>query len=275
MPDSIDPVPEFKRGRYLGLIVAAVVVVLGVGVVLALSGVFEKKKTRQQMEQEGYNKEGGCPCQCDRSQAMARELRDLKGAGALDAIQRSLDTIAEREAAGYVTDAMISHRLRLLGVRAELGGDGAFHGDGFHHRAGRQLHPIADGNLRVGMELIVHGQTTEWVNGREKPLRPCFLLVLELENAAAAPRMVKAPEVVTHVPLPVSRWYVKGEAGTPWSGRLAAKERKTVHVIGYVGGDLAPAAKVEATVRFESSTFHATTRARSRWNSVEPSSFRP
>lgn len=286
MSDSLDPVPDFKRGRYLGLIAFVVAMLLGVGVVLALSGVFKEKRGRpiEIVEEESEdNKEGGCPCQCDRSQAMAAELRGLEGPDALRAIEQSLHTIAEREEAGYVTEAMISHRLRLVDMEAELRGAGTIPAalstrsvsSDFDHRAGREHRTIADGTLRAAIELIVHGQTTEWVNGREKPLRPCFLLSLELKNATDAVKIVKQPEIASQVPFPISRWYVKGEGGQPWNGRLAARERKTIHVIGYVGSELAPKTKVAAAIRFESSTFHATTLARSRWNRVEPSSVSP
>src|SRR5262245_7787279 len=111
--------PDFKRGRYVGLIVFVVALVAGVATVLALSGVFESKKPRRPAA-DYDNKEGGCPCQCDRSEDMAAELRARPGSEALAAIDKSLRTIAEREAAGYVTEAMIEHRLRLLDVDREL-----------------------------------------------------------------------------------------------------------------------------------------------------------
>lgn len=272
--------PDFKRGRYLGLIVAGVVMVLGIAAVLALSGVFEPKKKRPTPEerQAEDNKEGGCPCNCDRSKAMAAELRALGGKGALASIDNSLATIAEREEAGFVTEAMIQHRLRLLDVESELTRAGTIRA-----RQGERPTPFASlephtlrrelvdgGTLRVGMELAVHGQMKEWVNGREKQQLASFVLLLTVENRTDSERDVKPPSIESEVRFLVSRWYVRGESGEPWNGKLKAGERKSLNVIGYLGEPIPPKTPVTARIRFESTTFHASTRARSRWDRVEP-----
>ncbi len=280
-PPSLTPesIPNFKRGRYLGLIAFVLALVAGVAAVLALSGVFEGKKQRR-IEFNSENREGGCPCNCDRSKAMAAELRALGGDGALRAIDKSLATIAEREESGYITEAMITHRLRLLNVEREMRQAGtipaALHTralpfSDLEHRAVRpELRVIDGGSLRVGMELIVHGQTTEWVVNRQKLQLACFLLSMEIRNSSDAERIVKQPRVVANVPFPISRWYSRGENGQPWDGKLKGQERKLIHVIGYVGKPISPKTRVDATIQFESATFHATTWARARWDRVEP-----
>src|SRR5262249_29680367 len=69
----------------------------------------------------GVGQGGGCPCGCDRSVSMVAELRDEGGPEAIRSIDDSLRTIAEREDAGYITERMVQHRLRLLGLAKDLG----------------------------------------------------------------------------------------------------------------------------------------------------------
>ncbi len=282
---SPESTPDFKRGSQRGVIAFVVFVVFGVVAVLALSGVFGTKKKARVVEPD--NKEGGCPCSCDRSDAMLTDLRSMGGNAARRAIDKSLSAIAEREAAGYITEAMVSHRLRLLdfdrGLSEPRGAQGASPEErqvaapGMNSllaagsRAGRPaLRVMQGGRLRAGMELVVHGQTTEWVQNRQKPLRACFLLSMEIENLTDSDRVVTQPAIVGSVPFPISRWYVRGGNGEAWSGDLKAREHKSVHVIGYLGEPVSPKTPVQAAIQFEASTFHATTRARSRWNHVEP-----
>ena len=269
--EAPDSTPNFQGGRYRGLIVAAVVVVVAVVAVLALSGMFTPKKSREYVlpEENVDNKEGGCPCSCDRSEAMAAELRTLGGDAARIGIADSLATIAEREAAGYITEAMVAHRLRLLGVDRELSGASTFAAPQAVELS-QPLRRIDGGRLLARMELWVHGATTEWVRGREKPLRASFVLAIELENRTDARRSVKPPVIEASAPYPISRWYVRGESGQPWDGELAARERKVVFAIGYVGEELRPKTRIQATVRFESAAFQLATRARARWNDLEP-----
>lgn len=56
----------------------------------------------------------------------------------------------------------------------------------------------------------------------------------------------------------------------PDNKEVGPREKKVVHVIGYVGWAIEPKAKVDATIHFGSATFHATTRARSHWDQIEP-----
>jgi hypothetical protein len=276
-PDD-DTTQNFQRGRYRGLVVAAVVVVLGVAAVLALSGVFERKK--KILPAESDNKEGGCPCSCDRSQEMTAELRAVGGDSAHDALESSLATIAEREAAGYVTEAMIAHRLRLLTLEHELPSTRPAFVAAFTPLVpthDRPLQTIDRDGLRARMELHVHGATTEWIRGREKPLRASFVLAMEIENPTNAARIVRPPSIASSAPYPISRWYVRddrGRSGQPWDGKLAPRQRQLVHAIGYVGADLVPKTPIAAAVQFESSTFHLETRARARWNEIEPTQLR-
>lgn len=61
-----------------------------------------------------------CPCGCDRSEAMVQDLKKQPSATAIETIRQALKNIEERENLGYVTETMISHRLRLLNLEAEL-----------------------------------------------------------------------------------------------------------------------------------------------------------
>src|SRR5258706_9534560 len=253
-PESM---PNFKRGQRRIWIVAAVVVVLGVSAVFALwSGVFEHHKERNSENREG------CPCGCDHSEAMAAELRKRPSQTALREIDKSLATIAEREAAGYITERMILHRLRLRDLERELVPAETLPAGLATRPFARELPAVEDAALRARMELVVHGETTEIVADRPKLLRACFLLRMEIENLAGEERTVKKPEIVAGVPFPISRWYLNGEDGAPWDGVVKAGERKSVHVIGYLGNPLKPGAAIDATIAFESLRLHATTRAR-------------
>ena len=220
---------------------------------------------------QGVGPGGGCPCGCDHSEAMAAELRLLGGAPALARIESSIHTIGEREDAGYITEAMVRHRLRLLGLRGELepGAERAYARPiGSPLPSGSPARAGQDTSVRA--QLIVHGDTVEQVNGRQKPLKACFLLRMEIENTAPTGITVAAPRLEAGVPLPVSRWYLAGTAGEPWDGRLGRGEKKTVHVIGYTGQALAPGTDVDATIRFESLVLEANARARGHWNEPEP-----
>jgi hypothetical protein len=113
----------------------------------------------------------GCPCGCDRSAAMTAELRERGGDAAQGAILATLKTIAEREDAGYITEAMLEHRLRLLDLRAELDPAGSVTTLGPRDRGVPPAEPRRHGELpmaqdtalRVTAELLAHGETTELV----------------------------------------------------------------------------------------------------------------
>lgn len=63
-----------------------------------------------------------CPCGCDRSDEMLAEVGSLKPGEALTVIAKALASIAERERLGYVTEHMLSHRIRLLDLADEIQG---------------------------------------------------------------------------------------------------------------------------------------------------------
>lgn len=215
---------------------------------------------------KGIGEGGGCPCGCDHSEEMTDELRALGGAGALATLDASLRTIGEREDAGYVTERMVKHRLRLLGLKKELG-----HGATYLRspvppvRAGAA---VDAGGAKVRAELVLHGDSVEVVNGKEKPLDACFVVRLELESAGGRVTL-QAPTLEASVPMPVSRWYVAGTDGAPWDGKLERGERKLVQVIGYTGARVAPGTELAARIHVGSATLDARAKAKKRWD--EPS----
>jgi hypothetical protein len=199
---------------------------------------------------------------------MVTDLREEGGPAALHSIDDSLRTIAEREDKGYITERMIEHRLRLVALGEELG----------RPEPGRSpiVPPVRDDGARVSSaaigvraDLVLHGDSTEIVNGKEKDLKACFLLRMEIENKGARDVTLHAPTFDASVPLPVSRWYVAGGDGLPWDGVLQRGEKKIVHVIGYAGDPVPPGTEIATTVHFESSTFDATARARLLLNETD------
>lgn len=230
-------------------------------------------------EEEGGRRakgEEGCPCGCDHSEEMTAELRARGGEAALQTIDDTLGIIAEREDAGYITEAQIEHRLRLLELQRELGGSSLRASAGrllprtIVGEATREaLAPVADATLRVRTDLYVHGQSTEIVHGREKVLRASFRLWLQVENLGTTAITLAVPTLSASVPFPVSRWYLAGQDGRPWDGVVAAGETKTVHVIGYPGEPVEPGTELAAVVRVGSLVIDARARARRHWN--EPS----
>jgi hypothetical protein len=74
--------------------------------------------TQSAVVKEGEHQK--CPCGCDRSGPMIAELRTQDRARARETIQMALSVIARREKRGYVTEQMISHRLRLLALERDL-----------------------------------------------------------------------------------------------------------------------------------------------------------
>jgi hypothetical protein len=228
---------------------------------------------------------GGCPCGCDRSEEMAGELRTAGGDGAIGAIAETLRIIAEREDAGYITEAMVEHRLRLLDVRGELATAAgkapevaASRDRGVPMPAGRRAGELArtksssriqvaeDAALRVRAELTAHGETTELVRGREKALRASFRLGIDLRNLTDEELTLEAPVLEGAAGFPVRRWYLVGGDGRAWDGRLGPRETRSVNVVGYLGAPVEPGAELEATVRLRGIVLHAATRALGRWD---------
>ena len=212
----------------------------------------------------------GCPCGCDRSEEMLGQLEAGEEPASLQAARESLRVIAEREDAGYITDAMVSHR---LGLRAFERGRSPntplriSRSEGAQAlRDGRAALPTrALGGLRVRSEFVVFGRTVETVNGREKELAPCFRLWLELENIGEAITL-DLPGLEGSVPFDTRRWYLEGSDGEPWDGILEAGETRSVLLIGYVDSPLEPEALVDARFEVNGGSLGGTTRALGRWN---------
>jgi hypothetical protein len=213
----------------------------------------------------GVGESGGCPCGCDHSAAMADELRHEDRATALAAIDDSLRTIGEREDAGYVTERMVEHRLRLLALGDELGRQGPSRFTPVSRFDPTFGGTTAEGTLVRG-ELLLHGETTEIVRGAPKRLVTSFVLRLEVENTRDRDVTLRPPSLDAAVGLPVSRWYVAGTDGRAYDGALRAHERRSLYVIGYAAEPVQPRTDVDVTVRFESLELPLTVRARKRWN---------
>jgi hypothetical protein len=196
---------------------------------------------------------------------MIDELRAQAPDVALRAVDESLHTIAEREDAGYITERMIGHRLRLVAFGAELGAKELPRSSLVPPVDAVATGVTADGT-KVLAEWIAHGESTEIVNGKEKLLRASFVLRLDLQNTRAVGVTLQPPTIEGTFPLPVSRWYAAGGAGEPWSGELSAGERRIVHVIGYIGEPIAPGTEVDAKVHLGSLSLSVRARARRRWN---------
>lgn len=219
--------------------------------------------------QPSDQKEGGCPCGCDRSGEMLSELRMDEPASSLETARESLRVIAEREHAGYVTEAMVSHRLSLRAFEREHGQPAVFGPSEAARalRAERASRPQDSlGDLRVRSELVVFGRTIEVVKGREKELAPCFQLWLEIENTATEPVSLARASMTGTTSFDVRRWYLEGTDGAPWDGALAAGETRAVILIGHVDEPLAPGAAVEARIDLGRGSITRATHALGSWD---------
>ena len=227
-----------------------------------------------QPESENDSKEGGCPCGCDHSREMVTELEGVAPEEALTATRRSLAVIGEREEAGYITEAMVEHRLRLRDLESKLSAEA----EHFPPEPSMRAQPLRDAReaaeetkldgLAVREELVVFGETLETVKGRPKQLFPCFRLWLSLENTTSDRRRVPRPEIVGDVGFDVRRWYVEGTDGEPWDGWLDPGERKSVLVIGYIDQPIQPGASVEADVELDGHAILERASALGRWDAL-------
>ena len=217
------------------------------------------------------NKEGGCPCGCDHSEDMLASLAAEPTPEALEQTRRSLHVIGERERAGYITDAMVAHRLRLRALERRLAPEGPFvalapllTGTARHDQIAPVL--VSEG-LRLRSELLLFGATTERVNGRDKSLPACFHLWLGLDNDASEDQRLSLPSLrAAEVGLEVRRWYLAGSDGEPWDGRLPAGARREVLVIGDLDQPLAPGRPVTVTVTLGSWTRELPVTTLGRWD---------
>ena len=271
-PDSA--VVDFKRGTPSRAVV--VLVLVGITVAAIAGGAFLFHKPARMERQPasvgpGYRPKGeegtmGCPCGCDRSSEMVAQLRELPAVEAVSAVDATLATIADREAAGYVTEAQIEHRLNLLSLREERS-PGTWVAPRLAWAPGGGGRPIAaNGALAMWTELIVHGETTEIVHGRAKLQLAHFVLRLFVRNEGRDAVVLGVPRLHADVGLPVRRWYVVGTAGRPWDGRLAPGEQRRVHAIGYLSEAVPPGAVIDATIEVGSLVTRSTVRAREHWN---------
>lgn len=261
------------RKRRMWLIVIGVVALLGIGLgAIALRAQHRREAARARTlpDENNDNKEGGCPCGCDRSARMAAELRQAQER-APGAIAATLVTIAERESVGYITERMIEHRLRMLDLADELHVAVDVRGARLTERAAIDAAARCDvastsaigRAVRVCSELVVHGERTEIVDHHDKLITSSFRLWLELENRTDAERVIQRPTIEAgSVHLPVSRWYDERGAGEPWNGVLGPGETVRVNVIGDIPEHIAPGTVVDATIRVDDVAI--STRAKAR-----------
>jgi len=113
---------------------------------------------------------------------------------------------------------MVDHRLRLLDLEARLSRELGVPSVGRAPRRERRIADLpaaSDGRVRVRAQLVVHGEATEIVRGREKLHRPSFRLAVSIENLEDRERAVERPEIRASLPFPVGRWYLRGAMGAP------------------------------------------------------------
>lgn len=224
---------------------------------------------------KGENKEGGCPCGCDHSEELVSELRGQDRGEALVTARSSLATIGEREQLGYVTEAMVAHRLRLRSLEAELlaPGEAPFtmplDPRALELRAEREGQAARfQGDLAVRTELLVFGATTELVRGRRKDLRACFRLWLGLTNLGSTGLTLALPrlEGEAGATFDVRRWYEEDGDGSPWDGSLDPGEERSILVVGYLNERVQPGTSVRARYAVGDVALDETRRALERWD---------
>ena len=202
----------------------------------------------------------GCPCGCDHSEAMVKELAAIGPDERRRRIDRSLAQIAEREGAGYITEDMVRHRLRLSSLRSSLKAPGEPTPAAPRPLA---LTPTCGRDVCVAAELVAHADNHVVIRDRPKHLRACHVLRVEVTNRSGDDR-----QIVAQFGLPVARWYCAGTAGAPWDGGLAAGESASLVAIGYTA-PLQPHEDVRTTVQIDDVAIPVSTRARARWDQPE------
>ncbi len=254
------------RKRRLVLALAAL---LAIGVVSTVVYFATRPEPRPRIEGgTGTRAKGeeGCPCGCDRSKAMAAELRTKDDRSALARIDETLATIALRENAGYVTERMVQHRLRMLDVAREIESRSLVPATERPAPAvaSRCTTPKAEGHgLRICPSLALHGERIEIVKGEEKLIESSYRLWLEIENLGDAARAIAPPVLPsTNAGLPVARWTRTGPAGSPCDCRPPAPETVRVNVIGTIPGHVAPGTHVSVSIALEAIELRVETDAR-------------
>ena len=216
----------------------------------------------------------GCPCGCDHSEQMLAELEAKPAPASLKAARKSLGVIADREDAGYITDAMVAHRLRLRAFERAKATDASTRAPRSEEatwarglkRGGfvRQLL----GDLAVRSEFLVFGRTLEIVNGKDKELAPCFRIWLELWNGTDRTLSIELPHLEGNATYDVRRWYLEDTDGEPWDGVLGPSELRSVLLIGYVTSPLEPGEVVSTKLMLNGHTLQETTRALGSWDAA-------
>jgi Zn-finger nucleic acid-binding protein len=258
-----------EQRRFLATVALVTLAVAGIGWIAWDS---TRPPPRPAVRDDSDLKEGGCPCGCDHSTAMAAELRKKEDALALTEIEGTLVTIAQRENAGYVTERMVQHRLRMLDVAGEIVDrrGGAFPEMG-PSVPSRCASPRVDGGaLRVCPELAVHGERIETVKGERKVIGSSFRLWLEIENRSDEDRTLAPPVIASKVAeLPLARWYREGTAGRPWDGRIARGETVRVNAIGDIPNHVVPGTLVDAVVSLDAVVMRLRSEARAVIHSTD------
>lgn len=182
---------------------------------------------------------------------------------------RSLAAIAEREDAGYITLAMVEHRVRMLSVAGHFVLD--IPARPFAPAPTGDQPPTAreDARLRVAADLVVHGEHSEIVLGREKLLHAAYRVHLQLENTSDQSVTVSRPKITGNKAFDFARWYVLGTEGQPWNGRLAPHTKLSVYVIGGTGFEVRPGDDVQATLVIDDIELALATKARQKWYGLE------
>ena len=198
-----------------------------------------------------------CPCGCDHSVEMVASIDMLDNDPALLEIERILAIQAEREhLVGYITEAMVTHRLRLMDLATQkLGQAPPLPKPSSRALVLRQsrmnLPPVADDRIQVRTEMIAYGDYREEIRGKEKHYPASFRLWVEATNLTSDALTLAPPTLASQVPLPVSRWFVEDTVGQPFDGRLKAGETKSLLVIGDMGEPIKAGAEFDVNVRFD------------------------
>jgi hypothetical protein len=198
-----------------------------------------------------------CPCGCDQSEAMAADIDKLDKEPALIEIERILKIQAKREhLIGYITEAMITHRLRLLDLATQKMGQAPPlpkpSARALALRQSRNKRPAVTNNrLQVRTEMIAYGDYREKIQGKDKHYPAAFRLWMEVTNLTGEPLTLAAPTLASSVPLPVSRWFLEDTTGMPFDGRLKRGETKSILVIGDMGEPIKAGVEFDVNVRFD------------------------
>jgi hypothetical protein len=188
---------------------------------------------------------------------MAADIDKLDKEPALIEIERILKIQAKREhLIGYITEAMITHRLRLLDLATQKMGQAPPlpkpSARALALRQSRNKRPAVTNNrLQVRTEMIAYGDYREKIQGKDKHYPAAVRLWMEVTNLTGEPLTLAAPTLASSVPLPVSRWFLEDTTGTPFDGRFKRGETKSILVIGDMGEPIKAGVEFDVNVRFD------------------------